>query len=67
MDEWKNYQRLVLSELKRHSETMEDIQSHILKMELELEKLKIKSGVWGLMGGLIPVIIAIAIELIVRK
>ncbi len=67
MDDWKNYQRLVLSELKRHSETLEDIKIHILKTELDLEKLKIKSGVWGLMGGLIPVAIAIAIELLSRK
>lgn len=57
---WVQYQKLVLAELERHSSALEDINHRIASIQVEIAMLKVKSGIWGLMGGLIPVIIAFA-------
>lgn len=64
---WTQYQKLVLAELERHSSYLEDLKKHISRLEIEIATLKVKSGVWGLVGGLIPVLIAIGIELLSKK
>ena len=74
---WNEYQRLVLNELNRHNVLIEDIKrdmdnrfnkferqiyEKMSNVEKEIIGLKIKSGVWGIVGGLIitvPVLIAI--------
>jgi hypothetical protein len=43
------------------------MQEQITLVRIELAKLKVKSGVWGVIGGAIPVIILVAIYLIIRK
>lgn len=65
-DRWQNY---VLNELKRLNSsyegivgTMSNIRANDLtKIKTEISALKVKSGIWGLMGGMIPAIIAIII------
>ena len=37
------------------------------ELHVEIAMLKVKSGVWGLMGGLIPVLLTILIEFILNK
>ena len=61
-NDWSKYEQLVLSELKRISRDVTDIYSHVDKLREEVAALKVKSGVWGLLGGTIPVIIAVVIE-----
>ena len=55
---WKNY---VLEELKRGNRVQETILKNQTKIHIEIATLKVKSGVWGLLGGAIPVIIGLAI------
>ncbi len=64
MDEWREYQKLVLSELRRHNEFLEECDKSINGIKLELAMLNVKSGVWGLLGGIIPVLILIALDLL---
>ena len=53
-DEWRNH---ILLELKDNGETHKCIMEKLTKIDHGLTELQIKSGVWGLMGGLIPVLI----------
>lgn len=60
---WDEYQKLVLTELKRHNELLHDLDQKLNDINVELATLKVKSGIWGVIGGLIPVLTAIAIYL----
>lgn len=64
--EWTNYQRLVLSELERHDEHLQQIAKHLTDVKLEIAMLKVKSGVWGALAGLIPVIVLVVVEILRR-
>lgn len=65
---WNEYQKLVLSELTRHSQELEEIRSKVTSIELALSNditaIKVKSGVWGAIAGMIPVCILIIFYLI---
>ena len=45
---------------------MEEMERRILekqhKIQIEVERLKIKSGVWGLLGGAIPAVVFVAMK-----
>ncbi len=63
--EWRDYSKLVLEELRRLNECYESL-SHSFNKEIkditvELAVLKLKAGVWGLLGGAI----AMALTLLV--
>jgi hypothetical protein len=59
---WNEYQRLVLHELQAHTKELDKIQIEIQKIHIELATLKVKSGVWGLIAGTIPVAIAVVLK-----
>ncbi len=63
---WGEYQRLVLSELGRLNDNMEERDKVIQGIQVQLATLQVKAGVWGLIGGAIPVVITIAIYLITK-
>lgn len=54
---WNEYQNLVLNELKRHNELIEDLREEIGLVKTEIATLKVKSGIWGFAAGAIPLII----------
>ena len=76
---WAEYQKLVLNELSRHNVLIEKISESMNKrlnefdrqtyekmssIEKEIVRLKVKSGVWGIVGGLVitvPVLITVMI------
>ena len=71
--DWIRQETHVLSELKRlsteqwkMSEKMDAHNATILRkmgeMQVEVGQLKVKAGVWGLMAGMVTVIIAIGID-----
>jgi hypothetical protein len=39
-------------------------EDHITPLKVEIAMLKVKSGMWGLVGGAIPVILMVLIELL---
>lgn len=63
---WAEYQRLVLSELERLNDNMEERDKVTQKMQVDIAMLQVKAGVWGLIGGVIPVIVLIVVHLITR-
>lgn len=56
MGSWEAYQRLVLAELKRFDEDIQDIKSKQQEILSEIAVLKVKAGVWGAIGGLLTAI-----------
>jgi uncharacterized membrane protein len=72
---WSEYQRLVLAALERHDSHLESIDEKIGAVRMDLAKLqveiateiatlKVKSGLWGALAGVITVMIALGIKLI---
>ncbi len=62
MDEPNWYQCLAkgIQEIKEDArESRRLINAQLLKLHIEVAGLKVKSGIWGLIGGLIPVMIMI--------
>jgi hypothetical protein len=68
---WNEWSRHVLAELKRHDELLIGIAKDVTEIRLRIERLdtafNIKSGVWGLLGALIPAIGIILFEVLKRK
>ena len=83
---WREYQNLVLSELRRldegvsrlneriedairhergHRVRVEDATANSIKrLELDVYGLRIKAGIWGLLGGLLPVLATLLLKAI---
>ena len=58
---WNKYQELVLAELERHDSKLEAINDRLSVMMSRISALEVRAGVWGLIGGLIPVAVALAL------
>ena len=56
--DWREYKKLVISEIDRLSEHIGSLESKIDNLRSDVVMLKVKSGIWGLFAGLIPVTIA---------
>ena len=61
---WGEYQKLVLHELKDHSRELANIQQAIQTIHVDIASLKIKSGAWGALAGLIPVFLLMLFKLL---
>lgn len=61
---WQEYQRLVLDELKRHGCQLDGLETSVATVRTDVAALKVKSGVWGLLGGLIPVLVLLLLEVL---
>lgn len=59
---WQEYQRLVLHELASLRQDISVIAKDQGNIRVELGMLKVKSGLWGLLGGFVPVAVAIAMK-----
>lgn len=60
---WPEWSRYVLKELERLNDCYEKLQENYTEFKEDFVALqtefKIKAGVWGLLGGLIPVVIGL--------
>ena len=64
---WKEWSKHVILELKRLNERYEALDSKVTTIMTEIAALKVKAGIWGLMGGLIPAIGVLIWWLVGRK
>ena len=60
-DEWKNAVLMSLNEIKAEQK---DTRKENSQIRTDISKLQVKSGIWGMVGGVIPVAIMIAFEII---
>lgn len=56
-EQWKQY---VIDELRT-------IREAVTTNSISVGKLNVKAGVWGLVGGLIPILILVGVELLTKK
>lgn len=63
-DEWSKY---VLKELERLNTCMVQIDGNIKKLSIDIAMLKVKAGIWGVIGGCIPAIAALIYLLLEAK
>lgn len=54
---WEQWKRLVLEKLDRHEAWLVSIDKRIGKLREDIVILKVKCGLWGAAGGLIPALI----------
>ncbi len=60
---------VVRDDFSRKVETLKDeftknFNEELRKIQVDIAMLQVKSGVWGLVGGLIPILIYVAMELL---
>lgn len=53
----------MFEEIKRRLDKIEDLQ---LRTREDIAALKVKAGIWGLLGGLLPVVIGLTTFLLTR-
>ena len=63
-ESWESYSRLVLTKLDEHEDVLQDISKELTNIRVDIGMLKVKSGLWGLIGGFIPVAIAVILNLL---
>ena len=61
---WSEYEKLVLNELERHNNLIEGIRKDVSDIRSEIAMLKVKSGLWGMLGAAIPLALTVALKLI---
>ena len=61
---WREWSRYVLQELKEHNKVQEAILRDITSIRVELAGLQVKAGVWGVLGGMVPILIGLALWLL---
>ena len=54
--------RAVKHEQNNRRQVEDDVRIEILRLSTEMAALKVRAGVWGLMGGLLPVLAAITLK-----
>ncbi len=68
--DWNTYQALVLDELRKHGERLDKIDDKVDKvrtidipaLKVDIAFLKVKAGIWGAVAGMIPVMLAFAVQ-----
>ena len=74
-ESWNEYRRLILSELERldeavkeshktDTEALQKLLLDVIKLREEVVALKVKAGVWGILGGVITTIGAILLKFV---
>ena len=56
---WSKYKKMVIDKLDDHDDKFNGIEDKLTQIQVDIATLKVKAGVWGGIGGLIPVVIAI--------
>ena len=56
---WSKYEKMVIEKLDDHDDKFNGIEDKLTQIQVDIATLKVKGGVWGGIGGLIPAGIAI--------
>ena len=56
---WSKYEKMVIDKLDDHDDKFSGIEDKLTQIQVDIATLKVKAGVWGGIGGLIPAVIAI--------
>ena len=56
---WSQYEKMVIDKLDDHDDKFNGIEDKLTQIQVDIATLKVKAGIWGGIGGLIPAVIAI--------
>ena len=56
---WSKYEKMVIEKVDDHDDKFNGIEDKLTQIQVDIATLKVKAGVWGGIGGLIPAVIAI--------
>lgn len=65
-NEWRDWSKFVLKELERLNNCQEESNRKLNEIKTEIVALQVKSGIWGAIGGMIPIFVLIAIKVFER-
>jgi hypothetical protein len=57
--DWREYRRLVMDHMSRTDGKLDAINGRLSRIESEIEGLKVKSGLWGAVAGIVTTVGAI--------
>lgn len=57
---WGEYRKYVVDKLGTLEEDFEAIRATQVEILVQLSSLKVKASFWGLLGGLIPIVVALS-------
>ena len=60
---WEEWSRYVLKTLEAQANDIKGIRADVGKIMVEIAMLKVKSGIWGAVGGMIPVAVFIVMKI----
>ena len=66
-DTWREWSRHVLAELKRLNDIQDSLNKDLQRISIDIAMLNVKSGIWGIMGGLVPVAVMILMSMVGKK
>lgn len=58
---WEANRKLILAKLDSHEMTLKEIYACLITIKVKLARQEVRTGVIGLLGGAIPVMIALAV------
>jgi len=61
---WREYQQLVLAELKRLNGWLNKVDDRLLAFDRRLSLQEIKAGMWTVIGGMATIIVMIILKLL---
>lgn len=62
--DWDENRKYVLKSIENTNGCIKDIKKGIVEIKIDLKGLKVKSGIWGAIGGALVVIIPICVAII---
>ena len=62
---WHSWGKHVLAELERLDRCHISAENQIERLLIEIAVLKVKAGIWGLIGGALPAIAAIVVAILI--
>lgn len=57
---WATSEKLVMSKLDTLDTGFKELTEAVTRLRIEMEKMKLKSGIWGLIGSALPVVAGLA-------
>lgn len=61
---WNEWSKHVLAELERLNGCYVALDNKLDEVRIDIAKLKVKAGIWGAIGGAIPVVVILGVWLV---
>ena len=66
ISKWEEWGKHVLAELERLDKSNRECRNCVARLQTEVSNLKLKSGIWGVVGAAIPILVGVLIYLVTK-